>query len=83
MPAPNERFMRDTPPDVAEMQAAIHRKMTPAQRLALAMEMSRMAREFALARIRMEHPEWSEAEQKKELLRIAFGSAPLPEPLRR
>ena len=74
--------MSDTSPEAAEIQAGIHRRMTGEERLRLAVEMSETARELALARLRAEHPEWSDRELKRELLRYAFGSAPLPEPLR-
>jgi hypothetical protein len=72
----------DTSPEARRIQANIHRNMTGEERLKLAVEMSLMARELALTRIRLEHPEWSERECKLELLRIAFGNKPLPPPLR-
>ncbi|MET0397592.1 MAG: hypothetical protein ABW277_12255 [Longimicrobiaceae bacterium] len=56
--------------------------MTGDERLRLAVEMSVAARELTLARLRAQHPDWSDRELKRELLRYAFGSAPLPEPLR-
>ena len=74
--------MSDTSPEAAEIQAGIHRRMTGAERMRLAVEMSMTARELALAHLRAEHPDWSDRELKRELLRHAFGSAPLPELLR-
>jgi hypothetical protein len=74
--------MSDTSPEAAEVQAGIYRRMTGAERLGLALEMSMTARELTLSRLRAEHPDWSDRELKRELLRYAFGSAPLPEPLR-
>lgn len=74
--------MSDTSPEAAEIQANIYRKMTGEERLRLAVEMSVAARELTLARLRAQHPEWSDRELKRELLRYAFGSTPLPEPLR-
>lgn len=74
--------MSDTTPEVQAIQDEIHRRMTGEQRLNLAIEMSEMARGFALARLRSEHPDWTEWELKRELLRYAFGSDPLPPPLR-
>lgn len=74
--------MSDTSPEAAEIQASIHRRMTGAERLRLAVEMSMTARELALARLRAQHPEWTDRELNRELLRYAFGSDPLPEPLR-
>jgi hypothetical protein len=72
----------DTSPEAAQIQASIHRRMTGEERLRLAVEMSVAARELTLARLRAQHPDWSDRELKRELLRYAFGSAPLPEPLR-
>lgn len=74
--------MSDTSPEAAEIQASILRRLTGVERLDLAFEMSLFARELALTRLRAQHPEWSEAELKRELLRYAFGSDPLPPPLR-
>jgi Rv0078B-related antitoxin len=72
----------DTSREAAEIQDDIHRRMTGAERLRLAIKMSIAARELTLARLRAEHPDWSEWELKRELLRYAFGSDPLPEVLR-
>ena len=74
--------MSDTSPAAQAIQDEIHRRMSGEERLKLAMDMSDMARAFALARLRAEHPEWTEWELKRELLRYAFGSQPLPPPLR-
>lgn len=70
--------MRDTSAQAAEVQASIYRRMTGSQRVQLAYEISMTAREFATSRIRSEHPEWSETDVRRELLRIAFLPAPLP-----
>jgi len=40
--------------------------------------MSMAARELKRARLRDEHPEWSEARIKREILRLAFHPQPLP-----
>jgi hypothetical protein len=74
--------MSDTSPEAAAIQATIHRRMTGEQRLALAVEMSEFARELATARLRQEHPDWSEWEIRRELLRYAFAGQPLPPILR-
>lgn len=68
----------DTSPEAAEMQLEIFRRMTGEQRLRRALELSDFARELSLSRIRSEHPEWSEWEVKRELLRITFLPNPLP-----
>jgi hypothetical protein len=72
----------DTSPDTRAIQDDIYRRMTGEERLRRAMEMSDVARELALARVRSEHPEWPEWEFKRELLRSAFGNQPWPPPLR-
>jgi hypothetical protein len=74
--------VRDTSREAAEIQDGIHRRMTGAEKFRLAVEMSVAARELTLARLRTEHPDWAEWELKRELLRYAFGSEPLPEFLR-
>jgi len=73
-----ETAVRDTSAQAAEVQASVYRRMTGAQRVQLAYEISMTAREFSASRIRHEHPEWSEADVRRELLRIAFLPAPLP-----
>lgn len=74
--------MSDTSPAAQAVQDEIHRRMSGEERLKLAMDMSDMARAFALARLRAEHPDWTDRELKRELLRYAFGDAPWPPPLR-
>jgi hypothetical protein len=68
----------DTSPEATEVQLNVFRAMTGEQRLKLALEMSDFARELSLSRIRSEHPEWSEWEVKRELLRLDFLPDPLP-----
>lgn len=74
--------LKDTSPAAAALQTSIHRRLTGADRLRLALEMSIAARELALTRLRRQHPDWSESDLKRELLRYAFLSTPLPPPLR-
>lgn len=52
--------------------------MSGEQRLLLAFEMSLFARDLAKAGIRRDHPEWTDAQVARELLRLAFLPAPLP-----
>jgi len=52
--------------------------MSGEQRLLLALEMSLFAGELAKAGIRQDHPEWTNAQVRRELLRLAFLPAPLP-----
>lgn len=68
----------DTSPEAAEIQLEIFRRMTGEERLRRALELSDFAREVSLSRIRSEHPDWSDWEVKRELLRITFLPNPLP-----
>jgi hypothetical protein len=52
--------------------------MSGEQRLLLAFDMSLFARELSRTGIRQEHPEWSEAQVERELIRLAFRPEPLP-----
>jgi len=52
--------------------------MTGEQLLDLALDMSSFARELARQGIRRDHPDWDEAQIKRELLRLAFLPHPLP-----
>ncbi len=68
----------DTSPTAEAIQFAVQRRLGGAERLAIAIEMSLAARELALARIRMERPEASQAEIRRELLRLAFSPSKVP-----
>jgi hypothetical protein len=70
--------LTDTSSAAQAVQLEIHRSMSGEQRINLAFEMSMFARELNRARIRREHPEWSEAQTARELLRLAFLPDPLP-----
>jgi hypothetical protein len=68
----------DTSPAAQAVQLDIQRSMSGEQRLLLAYEMSMVGRELNRARLRDEHPEWTEAQIARELLRLAFFPQPLP-----
>ena len=74
--------MSDTNQVVAALQLSIYRKMTGAQRFAIACDMSETVRKFALARLRHQHPDWSDVDLKRELIRYALLPNALPPPLR-
>lgn len=74
--------MFDTSREAAAIQTRILRRLTGEQRLMTALEMSLLTRELCLTRLRLEHPNWTENELKREVLRYAFSPAPLPPPLR-
>jgi len=68
----------DTSPEARAKQEEILRAMTGEQRMELAYEMSMFVREIATEGIRRDHPDWTEAQVKRELLRRAFFPKPLP-----
>jgi len=72
----------DTSPSAHAVQLQIQRAMPGERRLMMALEMSLFARELTKRRIQQEHPDWTEAQVVRELLRLAFLPAPLPAPLR-
>lgn len=72
----------DTTPDAQRIQLKILREMSGEQRLLTALEMSDLTRALARERIRNEHPDWTENQIIRELLRIAFLPKPLPSGLR-
>lgn len=66
----------DTIPEAAKIQEEIFRRMTTAQRLRCALEMSESLRNVALAGLRTREPESNAHELSRELLRIMYGFAP-------
>jgi hypothetical protein len=70
--------LSDTSPSAQAVQFQILRAMTEGQRLLLALDMSLFARELTRAGIRQDHPEWSETQIARELIRLAFLPDPLP-----
>jgi hypothetical protein len=72
----------DASREASELQLKVQRAMSGEQRFLLAFEMSLFARELARARIRIDHPQWNEADVARELLRLAFLPDPLPASLR-
>lgn len=68
----------DTSPVAQALQLQIQSAMSGEQRMTLAYEMSMFARELAREGIRRDHPDWSDAQIARELLRLAFLPGPLP-----
>ena len=68
--------MRDTSPEISQRQIEIYRAMTPEQRLVVACELTMFARSLSLARIRSEHPDWSDEQAMAELARIVALASP-------
>lgn len=71
----------DTTAEADALQREIWQRLGGASRLRLALDMSVAARALALARLRHLHPNCSDLDLKKALLRLAFGTGILPPPL--
>jgi hypothetical protein len=59
--------IQDTPPHIQKMLIAGYRNMTPQQKLQRVSELTKALQQLALARIRKQHGEISEREQKLRL----------------
>ncbi len=63
----------DTTPEALQVEAAIFRRMTPDQRMALAFRMTASLRTVAAAGVRNRHPEYSEQQVKMAVIRMSLG----------
>ena len=63
----------DTSDEAGAVQLAIHRRLGPDGRLALAIEMSDEARTCTEAGVRCRHPEFSDRDVRRELIRVLYG----------
>ncbi|HSU16130.1 MAG TPA: hypothetical protein VLK66_18620 [Longimicrobium sp.] len=68
----------DTSPEVHRLQIERLRKMTGEERIRIAFKLSNFMRRSAASRIRTEHPDWTERQVKRELVRVSFLPEPLP-----
>jgi hypothetical protein len=62
----------------SRIQRDILRRMAPEERLRLAFEMSDLAHDLCRARIRQQHPDWTDEQVVRELVRSAFSPQPSP-----
>jgi hypothetical protein len=60
---------------MAELQAGIHRRFSPADRFRMAIEMSEFARSLSRAGLRSRRPDLNELELDREMLRQLYGAA--------
>jgi hypothetical protein len=65
----------DTESDAEAVQLDIYRRMTPARRVALGIQMSLDARATVLAGIRARHPDYDDATARWALFRLLIGDA--------
>jgi DUF1365 family protein len=66
----------DTSPQAAAIQQDVFRRMTPAARLRIALEMSESMRNVARAGLRRRRPELSDEELSHELMLLMYGFVP-------
>jgi hypothetical protein len=66
-------FSRDTRPEVIAFLLAGYRGMTPAQKVARAMDLSEASRQMAKARIRGQYPDADDTEVRLRLASLALG----------
>ena len=64
----------DTSPDARRIQQAVWRRMSPSERVDLAVAMSEDVREIASAGIRLRHPDWSDDRVRRALLERLYGT---------
>jgi hypothetical protein len=62
----------------SRIQRDILRRMAPEERLRLAFEMSDLAHDLCRARIRQQHPDWTDEQVVREMVRSAFSPQPSP-----
>jgi len=63
----------DTSPAAHAIQMRLYRDAGPQRRAEMAAEMSDLVREICRSGIRSRHPDFSETEVTRELLRILYG----------
>jgi hypothetical protein len=80
MPLP--MALSDTSPAAKKRLMQMEAAMTGEQRILRALEASLLVREFTKAGIRSRHPDWTETQVARELLRMQFLPAELPVGLR-
>jgi hypothetical protein len=64
---------RDTAPEAHEAQLAVYRRLSGAERVAIAFRLGTIARNTALAGIRRRHPEYDDSQARRALHRLLLG----------
>jgi hypothetical protein len=64
---------RDTTPEAHRKQMEILRKLSPERRALISFELSNNVRQIAMDGIRKQHPEFTETQISRELLRRIVG----------
>lgn len=63
----------DTDAQAARVQLEVYRRMTPSDRLQVALELTRMSRDLIAQGIRARHPEYTDDQVKWALIRLWLG----------
>jgi hypothetical protein len=66
--------LRDATPAALALQAAIHRRQTPAERFRTAVDMSDFAHNLALAGVKRRNPGYTERETTQSLVESLYAS---------
>lgn len=72
-------LISDTHPEVEAMQLERLRSMTGEQRLLMGIDISTLSRALMKAGVKKEHPDWSEPQIMREVMRLTFFPQPLPD----
>jgi hypothetical protein len=67
-----QTIVRDTPPEIIQMQQDMWEKMSPEKRLQLTFEHIETCRQIFYSGLRNRHPDWSEEEIILEAFRITY-----------
>jgi hypothetical protein len=63
----------DTTPEAAAVQLEVYRRMSPVQRLEIALEMGDSLRRLSAAGVRRRHPEYTEEQVRLAVIRLSLG----------
>lgn len=66
-------MLNDTTPETVAVEFRILRRLGPARRLAMALEMSDNTRAFVKAGVRDRHPDWDDRAVEREVIRLMIG----------
>lgn len=68
----------DTTPEAARLHEQAYRELGNDGRFRIALELSDLTHTFAVAGIRLRHPEWSEEDARRHLAEVLYGSKTAP-----
>ncbi|MGC1274089.1 MAG: hypothetical protein WBC44_10310 [Planctomycetaceae bacterium] len=74
--------LSDTTPDAEAIQIALWRRLTDGELFQRIARASEMMRNFVVAELRRQHPDWSDGDAQREFLRRQFPPDQIPSSLR-